>query len=252
MRGEDPVRGPCPRAPATCTWALIHSASARGTHPPQCWGCSHPRVGWCGSAECHVMTPGAQSTLGPTDRWGALRAGMGGPWRVGTQRQLLRSRCQLLLITQPVGSTSTGGSLGPARGSRCQVPARSQEPLASATGRAAHAGGSLPGRAPARRRSAWWNARFVRTPAVHLAGAPAPQGRCRAAQGNPEAPPSRGWRALCLLPTPTLPVICPRPQGRMAQCSSPRIKSFFNLSNYAEEPADRKGESFDSIMWELA
>lgn len=198
------------------------------------------------------MTPGAQSTLGPTDRWGALSAGMGGPWRVGTQRQLLRSRCQLLLITQPVGSTSTGGSLGPARGPRCQAPARSQEPLASATGRAAHVGSSLPGRAPARRRSAWWNARFVRTPAVHLAGAPAPQGRCRAAQGNPEAPPSRGWRALCLLPTPTLPVICPRPQGRMAQCSSPRIKSFFNLSNYAEEPADRKGESFDSIMWELA
>lgn len=81
---------------------------------------------------------------------------------------------------------------------------------------------------------------------------PCPPGPVRSSPGKPRGAPSRGWRALCLLPTPTLPVICPRPQGRMAQCSSPRIKSFFNLSNYAEEPADRKGESFDSIMWELA
>lgn len=206
MRGEDPARGLRPRAPATCTWARLFTRPQPAARwPPQCWGCSHPRVGWCGSAECHVMTPGAQSTLGPTDRWGALRAGMGGPWRVGTQRQLLRSRCQLLLITQPVGSTSTGGSLGPARGPRCQAPARSQEPLASATGRAAHAGGSLPGRAPARRRSAWWNARFVRTPAVHLAGAPAPQGRCGAAQGNPEAPPPEGGEPCAFSQPPHSP-----------------------------------------------
>lgn len=207
MRGEDPARGLRPRAPATCTWARLFTRPQPAARwPPQCWGCSHPRVGWCGSAECHVMTPGAQSTLGPTDRWGALRArGWAGPGGSEPSASCCGRRCQLLLITQPVGSTSTGGSLGPARGPRCQAPARSQEPLASATGRAAHAGGSLPGRAPARRRSAWWNARFVRTPAVHLVGVPAPQGRCGAAQGNPEAPPPEGGEPCAFSQPPHSP-----------------------------------------------
>lgn len=256
MRGEDPVRGPCPRAPATCTWALIHSASARGTHPPQCWGCSHPRVGWCGSSECHVMTPGAQSTLGPTDRWGALRArGWAGPGGsepsascCGRAASSFSSRSQSAAQAQ-AGVLARRG----AHGARRQLGARSpwrapQDALrmraAAFPGAPLLAGGARGGTRGGTRGLSGPRPSTLQGPLPPRAGAEQPRETPRR--------PSRGWRALCLLPTPTLPVICPRPQGRMAQCSSPRIKSFFNLSNYAEEPADRKGESFDSIMWELA
>lgn len=129
MRGEDPARGLRPRAPATCTWARLFTRPQPAARwPPQCWGCSHPRVGWCGSAECHVMTPGAQSTLGPTDRWGALRArGWAGPGGsepsascCGRAASSFSSRSQSAAQAQ-AGVLARRG----AHGARCQLGARS-------------------------------------------------------------------------------------------------------------------------------
>lgn len=131
--------GPTPSARGRLFTRPQHAAST----PPQYRGCSHPRMGWCGGSECHVMTPGAQSTLGLRDSWGALhargRAGSGGAWRVGTERQLLplalpapshhaasrqrKHRRESWPGAGPAvpGASSQPGAPGEPRGTRCAV-----------------------------------------------------------------------------------------------------------------------------------
>lgn len=64
------------------------------------------------------------------------------------------------------------------------------------------------------------------------------------------SPPEGGAPLLSLAPY-SLPFVMT--MGKDHPCFGVlESNRFCNLSNYAEEPADRKGKSFDSIMWKLA